>query len=191
MKEIEVIVKKFEAQDGTRFDDKESCEKHEEECKSINTDCAKRIAMISAKRKRIEEENAEFARKQELKLKELEEKIRSMKHRITSAIKVCEALRRNNFKNELDAKSWAVGYCSTIYTTKYGEGIKMLGVWVNYEPCGTFLFETDGEKIDIPLSVRNNRKDGLYDCIRAYEKFLDGFPKFEENLYKNVDELTK
>ena len=59
MKEIEVKVTKYVAEDGTRFDDKESCEKHEAECMLVSDACANRIAMIQAKRKKIDDENEE------------------------------------------------------------------------------------------------------------------------------------
>lgn len=55
MKEIEVKVTKYVAEDGTQFDDKESCEKHDAENKRLSDSASERINLIRAKRKALDE----------------------------------------------------------------------------------------------------------------------------------------
>lgn len=179
MKEIEVIVKKFEANDGTRFDDKESCDKYEEECKERASSCANRIAMIKAKKIKIDEENAEYARKQELKLNELRDKILSMGNRIKEIISVGEEL----YNNEFNITDWncRVGNVGFEYRNYSDHQIEIaLGIR-KAEPLGNINMETDGEVIG--FSYKINDSDKIY----MLERFLEDFDRFETKFYEWVD----
>lgn len=185
MKEIEVIVKKFEANDGTRFDDKESCDKHEAECLKGEEACANRIDMIKAKRKSIDDANAEYERKQKAKLNELEERIKSMKRRISSAICIGKELRKNKFQNDFRAYSYKVGFVNSYY----GGEINNIAVGVYMSrPVGEYKFATDGESVwyenEIVHDVEIKDSDKIYLC----EKFLNSFDEFEKKFYDWLDE---
>ncbi len=180
MKEIEVIVKKFEANDGTRFDDKESCDKYEEECKKSNEACANRIAMIKAKKIKIDEENAEYARKQELKLKDLSDKILSMGSRIKAIISVGEELH----KDEFNIADWSCGSSHVGFSYRHYQD-RHVEISVGMFACGVLgedFIETDGEAIRFNCKFKTERK------IYLLEKFLADFDRFETYFYKWVDE---
>ena len=180
MKEIEVIVKKFEANDGTRFDDKESCDKYEEECKKSIEAYANRIAMIKAKKIKIDEENAEYARKQELELKDLSDKILSMGSRIKAIISVGEELHKDEFKiDEWNYGACRVGFAYRHYQDRHVE----ISIGMSIASClGYDVIDTDGEAIRYNCKLKTERK------IYMLKMFLKDFNRFETNFYKWVDE---
>lgn len=180
MKEIEVIVKKFEANDGTRFDDKESCDKYEEECKKSIEACANRIAMIKAKKIKIDEENAEYARKQELKLNELRDKILSMESRIKAIINIGEELHEDEFNID----DWGCGTCRVGFAYRHYQDRHVeitVGMFVT-SVLGRDFIETNGEAIGFNCDFKTERK------IYMLERFLQDFDRFETKFYEWVDE---
>lgn len=187
MKEIKVEVTKYVAQDGTRFDDKESCEKHDAECFQIDEDCATRIALIKQKRKSLDDEAEAFKRKQELELEGMYDRIRSLSKRIDALIAVGNELKRNKITPE---KIVGCGWGCTNYVGfnkpyPYADDITELDVCLRIEPLGLYTFSTDGE------TMRFNCKIDISHKIRACERFLEDFTRFESELYGWVDEYTK
>lgn len=96
MKEIEVKVTKYVAEDGTQFDSKELCEKHDVECAKSNDDCDARIALIRQKRKCLDDEAEAKRRKEEAEYEDNKDKIRKMGSRIRNLIAVANELINNN-----------------------------------------------------------------------------------------------
>lgn len=182
MKEIETIVTKYIANDGTRFDDKESCENHEAECLKREKECADRIAMIKAKRKSIDEANVEFERKQRLLLEELDKKISSLKSRIDMVVRVARELRDEDF--ELDKFRYVYPYMS--FGLNCNRTISFVGLYVDLHPCGQWRFDTDGFN-----KYYNINGLELQDKINVCKIFLERFDKFESEFYKWVDDLCK
>lgn len=187
MKEIDVIVKKFEANDGTRFNSKEDCEKHEEEIEKSKSDCMNRIEMIKNRRNIIDEINAEYERKQKAELNELEEQIKSMKSRISSAICIGKELRKNKFQNDFNAYSYKVGFVRLYYDAEINN--IAVGVYMS-TPCQRYAYKlaTNGEFVcyvnEINDAYRVEDNDKIYLC----KKFLNSFDEFEENFYAWLDE---
>ena len=184
MKEIKVEVTKYVADDGTRFDDRESCEKHDVECMAVSDACANRIAMIQAKRKKIDDENEEYERKQTQQLEEMLDKIRSMKSRIESLIKIGNELSKSGFEyGEWFYGTRRVGFARTYYD---GECQKLcIGVAVRKGDCCYLEFKTNGERMigirDIDFSEK----------IYVVSYFLDDFDRFEKKFYEWLDENMK
>lgn len=187
MKEIDVIVKKFEASDGTRFNSKEDCEKHEEEIEKSESDYINRIEMIRNRRKTIDEINAENERKQKAELKELEEQIKLMKTRISSTICIGKELRRNKFKNDFNAYSYKVGFVRSYYDGELNN--IAVGTYMS-TPLGinSYVLATDGESVwyanGIVRDVEIEDGDKIYLC----KKFLNSFDEFEKKFYAWLDE---
>lgn len=184
MKEIEVKVTKYVAEDGTRFDDKESCEKHEAECMLVSDACANRIAMIQAKRKKIDDENEEYERKQTQQLEEMFDKIRSMKSRIESLIKIGNELSKSGFEyGEWYYGARKVGFARANYG---GECRNLcIGVAARKGDCNYLEFKTNGEDMmcirDLDLSKK----------IYVVSYLLDDFDRFEKKFYEWIDENMK
>ncbi len=207
MKEIKVEVTKYVAQDGTRFDDKESCEKYDEECKIASDACASRIAMIRNKRKSLDDEAARIQREKELKLACLEEQILALKNRIRELIGVCYELHKNNFK----ANMWewvssshvgfmknqsgdvsSVGRC----IDKYENNLNILYAPMRfYSTWCAFYVYTDGETIKYKFSTRSGCEriaEMVIDVkIELCEKFIQEFEEFESDFYEDVDSQMK
>lgn len=187
MKEIDVIVKKFEANDGTRFNSQEDCEKHEEEIEKSKSDCMNRIEMIRNRRKTIDEIDAENERKQKAKLNELEEKIKLMKSRISSIICIGKELRKNKFQNDFHAYSFKVGFVTSYYDGEINN--IAVGVYMS-TPFLRDAYElaTDGESVWYVNGI--NHAYGVKDSDKIYlcEKFLNSFDEFEKKFYDWLDE---
>ena len=184
MKEIETIVTEYMANDGTRFVDKESCEKHEAECLKREKECTDRIAMIKAKRKSIDEANAEFERKQELLYVELYEKISSLKSRIDMVVRVARELCDEGFA--LDKFKYVYPYMS--FGLNCNRTISFVGLYFDMHSysCGRVRFDTDGFNKHYNI---NGLK--IQDKITICEIFLERFDEFESEFYKWVDDLCK
>lgn len=199
MKEIEVIVKKFEANDGTRFDDKESCDKYEEECKKINEALENRIAMIKAKRNKIDEEKAEIKKKNEIKYYELCGKIRSIGGRISGLISVANELLRNKMFPHISDYGYSFlnkyGYH---YGDKISFGINKLNSYrsdyVNNDikyirVSGLGIACTDGECFE--FYDLDGSEDAIGSRCRMLEWILEDFDVFEKAFYAYVDNIIK
>lgn len=210
MKEIDVIVKKFEANDGTRFESKEDCEKHEEEIEKSKSDCMNRIEMIRNKRKQIDEEKAEKLRLENEERKNLINNILSMKDRIKKLIDIANELGMNELLP--DDRYSPYGYARESELKKYGyqghivaSGIyhhlgfnikRINGYTYQYEvkslqiemggACGSYDLIVDGEHV---LSVHEDTKNIRYDIpIPHLKQFVKEFPIFESAFYAWFDE---
>ncbi len=205
MKEIETIVTKYMANDGTRFDDKESCEKYETECLKSGDACANRIAMIRGKRKMLDDEAKRIKHEKELKLDSLQEHILSMKHRIVELISVGYELHKNKFHTR-GVGMW-VG-CSSFGFLRnqnddvsyVGDGLDKFDTQLNilypssdvYHGWCTFTVYTDGESIKYKFKncCGCNVNGIVIDVkIELCEKFIKDFDDFETKLYKEIDEV--
>lgn len=184
MKEIEVKVTKYVAEDGTQFDDKESCEKHDAECKLNDEARDNRLSLIRAKRKKIDDENEEYERRQTLELEEKFSKIRSMKGRIESLIAIGNELSKNQF----NYSEWFSGTRRVGFSRAYYDGdCQNLCVGVGYRigDCCYLEFKTNGE---LMMSIKNfelSERNTIVGC------FLQDFDRFESRFYEWLDREMK
>lgn len=208
MIEIKVEVTKYIAEDGTRFDDKESCAKYDEECKIASDACASRIEMIRNKRRSLDDEAARIQREKELKLAGLEEQILSMKNRIRELIGVGYELHKNNFKtnNWMWVSTEKVGFLKNLRGDVTSVGI-VIDKWERdldrlypslamfFSTWCAFYVYTEGETIKYKLSTRHGCEritEMVIDVkIELCEKFIQRFEEFESDFYEDVDSQMK
>lgn len=185
MKEIEVKVTKYIAEDGTQFDSKELCEKHDVECGLIRKNCESRIEMIRAKRSQLDDEAEKFRLKKEHELEELFLQVRSMKDRIQSLISISKELSENKF-NHLDCWSYGtcrVGFCTAYYDADVNN--RAVGVSIRKNDVCRLEYKTNG---DAMMSIKN---DSLEDKISIVSYFLKDFDRFESKFYEWLDNEMK
>lgn len=72
-----------------------------EEDEKRSNDCESKLAMIKEKRKKLDDEKADFEKKQKEELEALEEKIRILNPRIDSLVKIGDTLGNNYFDIKL------------------------------------------------------------------------------------------
>ena len=182
MKEIEVKVTKYVAEDGTQFDDKESCEKHDAENKRLSDSASERINLIRAKRKALDDEAAEFERQQEEKLKSLVGMVESIHQRIKALCEVGQALYDNKLLS--GAKSRAAypnSFCMWVCGDVFYIGTSVVRIVTD----AYFLTNGVRDFFDAHTEVKREEK------ISLLERFLKNFDKFENSFYAFVDETMK
>lgn len=198
MKEIKVEVTKYVAQDGTRFDDKESCEKHDAECIKNEADYATRIEMIRNKRKSLDDEADEKRRKEEAEYERNKDKIRKIGGRIRNLIAVANELIDNNLFYYIGSDSSVsylrnyFGYKGSIFFTQddpqysYNENAhrhKKTGIGF-IATCGNGLLATNGADF-ISYDA------GSFGCAVMSKRIVEEFEELERAFYAYVDEKTK
>lgn len=208
MIEIKVEVTKYIAEDGTRFDDKESCAKYDEECKIASDACASRIEMIRNKRRSLDDEAARIQREKELKLAGLEEQILSMKNRIRELIEVGYEFHKNNFKtnNCVWVSAEKVGFLKNqrgdvtsvaMCIDKWERDLDKLypSLALFFSTWCAFYVYTDGETIKYKFTTRSGCEritEMVIDVkIELCKKFIQKFEEFESEFYEDVDSKMK
>lgn len=188
MKEIEVKVTKYIAEDGTQFDSKELCEKHDEECRICEETCNSRIAMILATRKKKDEEHEEYVRNQELKLEALIEHTKALKHRIQALVQVGNALRENGFMNAVAYKIGCLKLDGRSYSCGFSGRMEFTGVGFRFNEA---RFTTNGEEHKFLIGMCGDDGAELETKNKLVERFLEEFDGFEKRIYDWVDENMK
>ena len=208
MKEIKVEVTKYVADDGTRFDDRESCEKYDVECKTVTDACASRIAMIKAKRKSLDDEAERIQHDKELKLAGLEEQILALKNRIRELIDVGYEFHKNNFKtnNWVWVHAEKVGFLKNqrgdvtsvaMCIDKWERDLNKLypSLALFFSTWCAFYVYTDGETIKYKFNTRSGCEritEMVIDVkIELCKKFIQKFEEFESEFYEDVDSEMK
>lgn len=198
MKEIKVEVTKYVAEDGTQFDDKESCEKHDAECAKNNDDYETRIEMIRQKRKRLDDEADEKRRKEEAEYEENKDNIRKIGGRIRNLIAVANELIDNNLFYYIGSGSSVYylrnycGYKGSIFFTQddpqysYSEDAhRHKGTGIGFiATCGNGRLATNGTDF-ISYDA------GSFGCAVMSKRIVEEFEELERAFYAYVDEKTK
>jgi hypothetical protein len=150
----------------------------------VSDACENRIAMIQEKKKKIDDEKEEHKRKQTKQLEEMFDKIRSMKSRIESLIRIGNELSKSGF----EYGAWFYGTRRVGFARAYYDGDCQrlcIGVAARKGDCHYFEFKTNGENM---MCIRDL---DLSEKIYVVSYLLDDFDRFEKKFYEWLDENMK